>query len=1000
MKKFSRKFFKNIDVPNKTFVKKITTNAGILDTLVESAEQYKSLIDAVANVTTTKINQFYEVIAENNGSIDDINPTSDDMMALNFARDVEQGLQNSEEFIKLIDVMLNNNPVINTTPTFITETNTASPEISSINLELTAGVVDKYASKIRFILTVDEIKENNVNAIRIFRSKLKTPKSVRKTRVRMSPIGINHIKQNVIRTTTKNSNIDQNQLVNRLVANNVDVVQTNVVARDPFTNTINTQVKDLLNNSQTKVYEANSYDDKNLSILSSYLKLNEVQNLDYSLVNNLNFIKNIQIKNPNIKLVTMAESTVGSIIQEQTTNKLKNQQIDNIQNTQIQEEEMVMVSNKIFDAFQELAIVPLSRLKATTIGNNLIEYEFFDKTIEFGNSYSYYITTLNDKILESTRSKIISINVEHSIPPQKPHAVTYALNNFITLSIKSNEKNIEKYEIYRSCLTKQENQTTTSIVVFGQSGHVIDVEAQTRLSNGFIKVGEALDCNDGGATFIDQTSIQGRKYLYRIYSVDIFGNKSQDSKELLVFFNERNFRSIDLEEPTLTVEIEQTTKKIKLIINNKDERIVSFFVARKNNTLHEKTFTIPSQPSSNKLGNNNIIANNRFMDGVVNSRESHWSGIISTQKGQSVYEFIDKMVRIDNIYQYSVYGIDRFGNKTSTIITKPIFVSRRTKINKPVQLQATFANSKVNISWVESNVDINPLAKIGNRSDYDDNSVKTLYQLERKDKGVSVWQKFPLTDQTSVIDEVLSLQPPQYRPPYLELGKEYLYRVIAFQSGGFISDYSQPVSVFVLNSVLPPINTIVKTAPEKQEPFWLAINWDTDPNSGIIDRWEIERVEINNFAAMKFNRSNKEINNLKYELYKTVYKESSRAMSTVKDQSVNQEDKLKTIASLVGQHYFIDRDVDFGNTYYYRITSIGIDNSRAEAVVVGMSVGDKVFGTKLDNVLSQKERDYLSNTQSPIFTKLNLRSNSRRLINKISTTESKKNKLIKKKFNK
>ncbi|MHA1951785.1 MAG: hypothetical protein ACW987_18215, partial [Candidatus Thorarchaeota archaeon] len=248
---------------------------------------------------------------------------------------------------------------------------------------------------------------------------------------------------------------------------------------------------------------------------------------------------------------------------------------------------------------------------------------------------------------------------------------------------------------------------------------------------------------------------------------------------------------------------------------------------------------------------------------------------------------------------------------------------------------------------------------------------------------------------TSINDKVAALgeEAPSFRPPFLEVDTNYIYRVAAMQTGNFISNFSRAISVNTFLPVTQPIRFSARTCDTNCEPFFVTLNWDTRKDSGTVDKWIIERAVVNNFAAANLNTTNiSDIEDLDFEVVEEVHKESSRSRSRTQDSieeiekkrpgrkgsNSNRGDRFRRGASknknkattkrnsiLKSQHHFIDSDVAFGNTYFYRITAIGINlGNRSRPLIKGVKISTPSFERKLNSIITQSERNKLSRRRS------------------------------------
>jgi hypothetical protein len=346
-----------------------------------------------------------------------------------------------------------------------------------------------------------------------------------------------------------------------------------------------------------------------------------------------------------------------------------------------------------------------------------------------------------------------------------------------------------------------------------------------------------------------------------------------------------------------------------------------------------------------------------------------WTGVFNNTGQQQV--FIDKTVQYDHIYQYRVYGEDRYGNKTSYVISPPTMTVRRPLVNAPVSLAATAIQKEdgsikgVQINWMPGTLDVSAGDQIGSQNDLSNTAVRTLYQVQRRQEGDDRWLSFPLMSGTVMIDSIAGASPaPNFRPPYVESNTMYHYRVQAMQTGAFVSNFTEPVSVFVGYNVAAPSNFIIRTPSAFIRPFYVMLNWDTPTQTGVVDHWEIERAMMSNVASAQLNMSNPEgFAQLEYKPFRIVYREASRfsgASTDVLPGMVNG-------AIIVGTHYYMDTQVDFGNSCFYRMRAVSPEGQTSKWVYRGVKITSVAFEQKYQPLISDEEKKELIATGNPLM---------------------------------
>lgn len=859
--------------------------------------------------------------------------------------------------------------------------NQAVPEIDSITqgVDVKKGTVDCFYSTTTFSLLASDVV--NIDAIRIFRCTVLHPTVVRSI-PQLSAIGVDRIRSNTLRSRAKNQDYTS-ALEIRLGESGVSNAITNLTPIDPLQNI--RQGATLLSQSlsvdnQTAV-PAPTGDDKTLSDLQPYLYPDpSLLNLDPSVANDLLTLRNIQIQNP--KLVTAAPAAVvtGGATAVKTTG-VGATAARAAQAAKGDGSNLVVAKNNSSE-YREIAFISPSKLQNRIIGSNpqYVQFSFEDPTVNFGRSYKYFITTVDSNLQESVRSRVVQITIDGLRVPAAPSRVsTTVISGWVALAIQCPDQLTEKFEIYRQSTDIPEDSKLSLPIrrISGVNGYTAETGTSTIASNGFIQIGESVNAlHQGGATFFDRNALQGRRYTYRVYAVDIFGNKSQASKEVTVFIPEPQSKHNALKNPTLLAEIDQVTGKVKLTFGCPDSRVVALFLERRDLTIDQPAYAPPGQPGFIKMGHGDAARGNSSFDSErlydINT-PTLWTGYF--QNSGSIV-FVDQACQHDRAYQYRVRGVDKFGNDTSFAFSQKLFIVNQPVLDAPVNMSGAliFSGSDilgVQLTWIDGNTNFTAEEQFGSQSALADSSVRSLFQIERRKTTELNWTPFPLTPETSYLDRVLSpkiRELPAFLPAPLEINQTYLYRAQAIQTGTFISNFGPEISVFVGFPPAAPANFRIRTADPKAQPFYVMLNWDNVSGSGPIDSWEIQRAEVNNFAAGRMNSSNPgEFKNLNFVAFKTVQAESTRFQSVtagkVADATPNSN---KGSVTMTGDNCLMDTQVQFGNTYFYRIRAHAADGEVSAWVSKGIKVTDDSFENKLNGLLSSAEKATLSTTYQPL----------------------------------
>lgn len=854
--------------------------------------------------------------------------------------------------------------------------NYAIPEIEcvSVELEKKKGAVDCFVACVFFNVPLSQIADGKVKAIRVFRSTIDDPPFM-KGRPPLSMRGIERIRSDKNRSRSKNQDglsiletrLRESEIPNSLSSlNSID--PTLGLRRSATSRSTADQIS--LSQGTTSVAR-----ERNEATLSSYLNSSALAHLDSSVLNDSLAVRNIQVQNPSLVArfnPPIAPAGRGIVPAGARLSPTQLRQMHEGQG-----ELSPLVSNvEGVGLFREIAFLAPDKINSRTIGDR-VEYVFEDQSISYGHSYKYYIVTVDNNLNESVRSRIVQADVDGLRVPECPRALQGSiLNDAVSLNILVDDLLVEKFEVWRKENDPGFGRTVEkeSRVVSNREGFNFDREVKRLQSNNYLLIGESVNMGPGGSMFYDRRVRQGRTYSYRVYSVDVFGNKSEKPREFTIFVPEKTLKPLALKRPIILAEVDSKTHKARVTFECDDPRIEGFFLERRDLSVGQDVFVPPGQVSRIKMGFANRVEGPRKFEGERlndQTKEKAWPGFFQNSFEQQT--FLDRQVEYDHVYQYRIVGVDRLGNRTPFAISKPVFIARVPFIESPVNIAAVFrfgangSNEGVHITWQDGNQDITAEQRLGNREDLRNNSVKTLYQVERRKIGEEQWFEFPLVDRKEFFDAAqgdANVTPQGYRPGFVELNQRYLYRITALQSGGIISNASSPVEVLVSKPVLTPVDFRVKPADSSIRPFYVMLNWDTDPRSEVVDRWEIERAEVNNFAAARLNNRNPlEFEQLDWKPFRFVYKESSRFRSETADETE------RVRRGIVGEHYFMDQAITFGNTYFYRIRALSTSGEVSSWTSRGVKVTDDVFERKQAAVLSDAEKALLASSLSPLVIK-------------------------------
>ena len=832
------------------------------------------------------------------------------------------------------------------------------PEIESITVDLDPrrGATDIFYSRLTFNLK--EEASQRVRAIRIFRATIDKPVYTRSLPT-LSSHAIDRLA--ALRGRKSQDNTAYQQRLDEVgVPNAVSLLNP----IDPYTN------------QRVGVGPTASVDipppiaGRNRNFIFDNIP-EQLQHLDPSVSQNVSVLANLQAAPGNSVGVTIISPvlTVGLNINPGVL--LGGAQQTQVSDNQSTSTAIVDSNNKL--EFKSIAFFALDSAGGRQIGDR-VEYLFDDESITYGLGYKYFIVTYDVDMNQSARSTIASIVVEGLRVPARPAAVSPSIEQkSVVLTSLVEDKLVEKFEVYRRESVPNRLTSTEASTISDPSGYTVSNQPRQLLDNNFLLIGESLNPLLGGSTYTDAMVKPGHTYTYRVYSVDVFGNKSESPYETDVFIPDLEQKIVDLRKPTILAEVDATTQKVRVTFGCNDRSVETLRLERRDLTVGQAFFGTPDQPARIIMGKQHSLRKNSMTGERVFNQEQGtvWNGIYTNDKPQQV--FIDYSTVFDHTYQYRIVGLDRYGNQTSYDVSKPVMVVRRPFINAPLNLSASLSPTAdgdvgmVTISWSESNLDKSAEDLIGDQSILSATQIRTLYQIERKKQGEEIWQRFSLITGTTFEDATVMASGsafPNYRPPYLDANTTYLYRVQAVQTGAFISNFTEPLQVFVGFPVAAPQNFTLRTPAVYVRPFYVMLNWETPTSTGIVDRWEIQRADVNNYAAARLNLKNPaDFANLNFQAFRTVYLESSRFTAAVYNDrfmfSVNRN-------ILTGEHYYMDTMVDFGNTYIYRMRAISPQGQISPWVYRGIKVTSSVFENKYVPTFTNAEKQTMSRTMHPM----------------------------------
>lgn len=614
---------------------------------------------------------------------------------------------------------------------------------------------------------------------------------------------------------------------------------------------------------------------------------------------------------------------------------------------------IVSVGNSM--GFSEVARLPASQGRRV---GAFTEFEYWDPSVIYGAGYSYYVVAVSNVGFASVRSRIVSISVTRSVPPATPDVMFAVLGNAPRFSISCSGTFTDHVEVFR-----RGGPTPLSVQLLSTKRAMIDRGAPARTDSGFYHIGDIGIGPARTTTFVDRNVPAGQDLEYRIYSVDSFGLKSSTPFSCSISLPDYG-KVVPLGTPSITAEQGAGDRIMQISVTCDDPRVTSFVLLRRELTTREQSYRQPSDPAYFTFGETTSLrARSRSGPSVNQFSSKAWSGILRAVSGSAT--FSDTSVEYDRIYQYSVKGIDVRGNETANVPATPVFVAVKPVSDPPTALTGTVVidssgnPSGVLIKWTPGTIDFSPLDLIGDQNFLASNSQRSVFQVERRDAGSPNWSPLPATTGSSFMDPVSNDQAPKFRPAYVQTNRQYDYRVIAMQSGAFISTHTDSVRVAITPEIAPPPLLFVRSTDTSVRPISVVLSWQYD---GIfVDGWEVERAVVNKLFGARIPSMDSAIARaLAYTNIGKITRESSRGLGVASDR------RLLDPRLFGGNRSFIDRDVSMANSYFYRVRALDAIGRVSTWIYGGLLLTDSPFDRKFMSVLSDSDKSKLSLDPRPL----------------------------------
>lgn len=596
------------------------------------------------------------------------------------------------------------------------------------------------------------------------------------------------------------------------------------------------------------------------------------------------------------------------------------------------------------------------------------EYAYTDPSIVYGRKYTYYISVVDSRGVRSLRSRMVTVDVAAVVPPPTPR-VSYIVTPGLRydpaphprFTLASTAQFIDHIEVHR-----RGGDTPESVVVLNTDGALVDTQPPTLGPTGFRHIGDFQLGFDGTTTIVDTDAGAGHDVDYRFYAVDSFGLKSQTPASCSLIIPENGGRFIPIQIPNVTAEQIPGGRAIRVTVASDDPRAVGAVVSRVISSQHERGFHSPNSPEKVRMGNGTSGLRGRSRMDPMLFGPAAWLGLLQFVSGTA--QFLDQAIDFDRTYQYSVVAFGNSGQQSSPGFSVKVPARTRPIIDPPSDVRVNVLTSAsiptgVQVAWSGSTIDFTPTQLVGSQGDLADSAQRTVYQVERRPAGdrLGIWSAMPATTATFFVDPVSDGEPPPFRPSFAALLGEYDYRVIAMQSGGFISLYSDAVRVTVEPPAAPTEMLWARSTNLAVRPLAVVVSWPFD--SGSIDLWHVERAEVNKiFGSQVTSIDSDAVRALPYLRVGEVTRESSRALQITAD-------VLPSGTTIfVGNRYFIDGDIDPANSYFYRVRAVLPSGTPSEWRHVGINLNDSAHDRKFFSTISDQTKEMLASTNQAIST--------------------------------
>lgn len=508
------------------------------------------------------------------------------------------------------------------------------------------------------------------------------------------------------------------------------------------------------------------------------------------------------IKSVRKPINSLIEAHIYSIKYDYRTNSNKiSWTITNAKNENIKKIQLIIFENDTSVNNGEIKIVKTYSPEIRECWHYNIDYIVNQKYFKI---YSYQLIIYTD--VTSKASAIERFDVRDIFECKPPSQVTFS---------------IKQGRVYFS-IKCEENKFATNIFIYRKDYYDDTFER--------IAVIPYMD----NYVFIDRNVSIGHYYEYRFMSYDIFDHYSQKIVKVNVFVWDKvmeTSRSKTLADPVPLAEYASEksayNQLIRLKITNVDKDCIWYHIKRRD--LSEKTFKFEAP--------------------------EQWMSSSAVKNNGGDIEFLDRIVKFGSYYQYSVYGVDQFGNSSDNRISNVVKVGQTNLPDvvpvSPINISAQIIQdypTGVKINWVDGNLNQMLDRIISGSSDLFPKENLYYFKVFRRRHDELNYQSFPEqsgTDFTDMCDDdgaFRQVQSVYYKPDPPIRDNKYFYYVATYNQNGLMSNRSPEVIADL--TILPvEIQNLKISYNDAIEPLKCILTWTIAENEKTLDSFVVDRLD-------------------------------------------------------------------------------------------------------------------------------------------------------------